>query len=531
VKKFVKIIGAAIAVIIVICIVASFADDETGGSESASPPAEERRETSVSTEGQTAGAVSDDSTEEPTAAGQAAGVSPSSGSAAPDEAVLRNSENTEGVLTGGDEFAFGGIEMSRAGEFDPDKKVKVSKSARALRRVVKQDVYGRELPDPFYFYRNLLNENEKKVYDQIYANAAELDPYFEITTKVPYNRLDAIIIAVRYDNPDLFWFDTNYKYTYDVNNNISSVTLGFNDTAKNIDAFKRRFYDCADSALEYVMTFGSDIDKVKYCHDLLTNLNSYAWADYNQSAYSALCTGKTVCAGYSFAFQYLMQRLGIPSAVIYGFAGEKHLWNIVRLDGEWYEMDVTWDDPSGNPPNTYYYNYFNITTGQMGNRRRYEPSSSLPSAGGTYYSYKNYYGSSPGSDFSRVSYNEPGRNLPPVYPGPARYEQPAPEPTHKPEPAPEPEPYAGGDYGDEEEYDDGEIPYYNTHEDKPGDDVYDSAVTQSHAQVEEWLMSLTDGEWAALWDSFAEFLDEDEMEELDEMDWDEFVDLMYQIMN
>jgi hypothetical protein len=433
---------------------------------------------------------------------------------AADTAAITLGEGVEGVLTGDEEIAFGFVEVSGEGEFDPDKKVKVSKSARALRRVVKQDVYGRELPDSFYFYRNLLSDSEKKVYDQIYANAVELDPYFEITTKVHYNRLDSIIIAVRYDNPDLFWFDTNYRYTYDGNGNISSVTLTFNDTEKNINAFKQRFYSCADSVLEYVMQFSKDVDKVKYCHDLLTNLNNYAWADYNQSAYSALCVGKTVCAGYSLAFQYLMQRLGIPSAVIYGFAGENHLWNIVRLDNNWYEMDITWDDPSGNPANTYYYDYFNITTAQMGNRKRFAPSTSLPTANSTVYSYYNYYGNRPGSNFDGVSYNNPSRALPPVYTGAA---QSAPLPTTSPQP----------DAYEEE--------YYNTHEDQSSggyEEIFnDGGDSWTYSDVEYWLMSLTDDEWDNLWDFFAEFLDDDEMEELDEMDWDEFVDLMYQIMN
>ena len=86
-------------------------------------------------------------------------------------------------------------------------------------------------------------------------------------------------------------------------------------------------------------------------HDYLTNTIQYVSGSlYNQSAYSAIVNGKTVCAGYAHAFQYCMQKLGIPAAYIVGYAkGEAHAWNILCLDGEYYGMDVTWDDPIGNP--------------------------------------------------------------------------------------------------------------------------------------------------------------------------------------
>ncbi|MDR0293433.1 MAG: hypothetical protein LBH95_04690 [Oscillospiraceae bacterium] len=420
-------------------------------------------------------------------------------------ALLSQGENEEGVLSGGEQFGAGFAEMSGEGEFDPDKKAGVSKNARPVRRIVKQDVYGNVLPDAFYYYRNMLSESERKVYDQIYANAAELDPYFELTTKVSRSRITEIVCAVRYDNPDLFWLDHLFYYTYDGSGYVTSMTLTFfKNAVANIGGYKRNFYNCADSILEYAMTFDNEIDMVKVCHDILTHINAYEWADMNQSAYSALCTGKSVCAGYSFAFLYLMQRLGIPCVSLYGYTGEDHLWNMVCLDGDWYEMDVTWDDPIGNPSNIYYYNYFNITTRQMGNRRRYAISSPLPQAGGTYYSYYNYYGYSPGTNLVSVKYGYPKSSLPPVYPASAPDTVPS-------DPAKPSQPQS--DYSVDEIF------------------SGENEEAWSCDEVEEWLMSLTDEEWIALWDVFMKFLDDDEMEFLDELDWDEFVDLMYAIMN
>lgn len=58
-----------------------------------------------------------------------------------------------------------------------------------------------------------------------------------------------------------------------------------------------------------------------------------------------------------------MQKLEIPTAFVVGYAGEAHAWNLIKLNGEYYNMVVTWDDPIGNPATTYYYDCFNVTDG------------------------------------------------------------------------------------------------------------------------------------------------------------------------
>ena len=79
-------------------------------------------------------------------------------------------------------------------------------------------------------------------------------------------------------------------------------------------------------------------------HDTLAERITYDLsAEMSQSAYSALVNGRTVCAGYARAFQYIMQRLGIPCYYCTGYAGESHAWNIVGMEDGYYNVDVTWD--------------------------------------------------------------------------------------------------------------------------------------------------------------------------------------------
>ncbi|MDE5950842.1 MAG: hypothetical protein K2H12_04590 [Acetatifactor sp.] len=100
-----------------------------------------------------------------------------------------------------------------------------------------------------------------------------------------------------------------------------------------------------------------DYEREKYVHNRLLELVEYqSGAPMSQSAYSALVNGKTVCAGYARAFQYLMQQLGIPCYYCTGYSGENHAWNIIYLYGEYYNVDLTWDDTE---PATY--KFFNKT--------------------------------------------------------------------------------------------------------------------------------------------------------------------------
>ncbi len=113
-------------------------------------------------------------------------------------------------------------------------------------------------------------------------------------------------------------------------------------------------------------------EKVKTVHDWIINNTTYdlSFADASQNIEGLIYNHTAVCAGYSKTFDYFMEVLDIPCDYITGYAkGESHAWNRVMLDGQWYYIDVTWDDP------VYRYNgvrkevcrdtYFLISEAQM----------------------------------------------------------------------------------------------------------------------------------------------------------------------
>lgn len=114
--------------------------------------------------------------------------------------------------------------------------------------------------------------------------------------------------------------------------------------------------------------YDNDYDRVKFFHDELVTGNRYDTTYSNYKLVDALGGRVCVCDGYSKAFQLLCRGVGVECIYVVGnTSGDNdggHSWNKVKLDGEWYNVDVTWDDPvpdGGSNPDNISYAYFLIT--------------------------------------------------------------------------------------------------------------------------------------------------------------------------
>ena len=237
---------------------------------------------------------------------------------------------------------------------------------------------GLSFDKEFYPYYHMLNEKMQHLYRQIYANALEVEKSFAPVEDVNAAQLKNVFEAVYNDHPELFWLDTEYSCKYRQGGSVIEVTPEYNRAAANLGQSKPFFDEEARIIVNGAGSANSDLEKEEYIHNALIEKADYALSSaMNQSAYSALVNGDTVCAGYSRAFQYLMQQVGIPCYYCTGYSGEDHAWNIVKIDGEYYNVDVTWDDTD---PSTY--DYFNKTDAEfVGTHIRTGLSVYLPACG------------------------------------------------------------------------------------------------------------------------------------------------------
>lgn len=134
--------------------------------------------------------------------------------------------------------------------------------------------------------------------------------------------------------------------------------------AKNVD---RRVDQVIRSVIRQDMT---RYEKIKAVHNWMIRNVKYDYYRLMQgyiprvshTAKGALVKKIAVCDGYAHAFQMIMKKLKIPCRFVVGSSGGVgHAWNMVKLGGKWYHVDVTFDDPIINGRNTNttpYYTYF-----------------------------------------------------------------------------------------------------------------------------------------------------------------------------
>ncbi|MBR2284459.1 MAG: hypothetical protein IJ874_08610 [Ruminococcus sp.] len=185
--------------------------------------------------------------------------------------------------------------------------------------------------------------------------------------------------CVLFDVPDLFWIDEaqigvkpssmTYKrsrstgtYTF----TITGLTFvpGYYDGFESFDQVLE-YKEKLDTAVADFEVSGDTLyDKLLSIHDQISLFTYYDTSGrFSGSALGGLVEPGVVCEGYSKAFKLICDREGIPCICVFGNYNEEeamaHMWNYVLMDdGEWYGIDVTWDDYDGQDGKDIIYSYF-----------------------------------------------------------------------------------------------------------------------------------------------------------------------------
>ena len=114
----------------------------------------------------------------------------------------------------------------------------------------------------------------------------------------------------------------------------------------------------------------TEYDTVKNIHDYLVLNIAYPTSYSGKGVHTldyALNEGTCICDGYSKAFYFLCRANGIDCIILKGTSinqsgvSEDHAWNKVKVNGKWYTVDVTWDDPIPDKKGRLKYYYFLVT--------------------------------------------------------------------------------------------------------------------------------------------------------------------------
>lgn len=140
-----------------------------------------------------------------------------------------------------------------------------------------------------------------------------------------------------------------------------------------------------DEALAVIKPGMTDLDKALALHDYLVLHIAYAYKDYiNDSLgeyvyniYGALQEGKAVCQGYAYAYYILLNNVNIENRMVVS-NNMNHAWNMLKIDGKWYHVDVTWDDPAWDILGRVRHEYFMLSDAAIKEKEHYDWSSYDP---------------------------------------------------------------------------------------------------------------------------------------------------------
>ncbi len=156
----------------------------------------------------------------------------------------------------------------------------------------------------------------------------------------------------------------------DIKNLLVSTSIEVKENKENIRAnihvkysVKKEDYILAEKKIDEwakknIKKNMSDYDKVKTIHDyIIQNITYSSTGKYDTRTYiSGILDKKAACEGYANLFYKLAKKSKLEVNILAGMSrGLRHAWNQVKINGKWYNVDVTFDDPLGDRGNNYSY--------------------------------------------------------------------------------------------------------------------------------------------------------------------------------
>ncbi|ALS29773.1 transglutaminase [Paenibacillus sp. 32O-W] len=187
-------------------------------------------------------------------------------------------------------------------------------------------------------------------------------------------RLPQLIRGALDGHDDIAYILDKFYYTIRTRDGVSviDISLKYRETKAQSAEVERQAAAALQSLIAPQM---NDHEKVKAIHDWIVRRLAYDESLRHYTAYEALDSGLAVCQGYALLAYKMLTMAGIEAKIAEGAVDTgEHVWNMVRLDGRWYHLDVTWDDPLPDRGDAVSYRYYLLTDAEMRRDHRWERS-------------------------------------------------------------------------------------------------------------------------------------------------------------
>ena len=198
--------------------------------------------------------------------------------------------------------------------------------------------------------------------DAVSTSGMVLPDYTISYSSLSLERATDIFLMFNYSNPQYYFINGGYAYIESRGILVPTFYTEFQSGSKRSQA-TQAMKNTITSWESTIASAGSTEQKAKAAHDLIAKKVQYddnyltnPDNPFHQSAYSVFCDDHSVCAGYTKAFEMLMNGAGIDTIAV---LSTDHAWNMIRINDSWYHMDCTWDDLDGYGGYEIIYRFFN----------------------------------------------------------------------------------------------------------------------------------------------------------------------------
>ncbi len=249
------------------------------------------------------------------------------------------------------------------------------------------------------YYYNTLTEGQKKIYASI-ANATKnfqsefvIRDYKAGTKDEFAEEVKVAIGAFMDDHPEAFYLKANYSsYVVEgILQNYGYVRLNY--TEDDVEKIKDELNKVAEKLSEYVdgLEGKTEFEKEVIIHDRLSY--DVVYSDLEEfpreyhTAEGPLLEGIGVCDGFAKALQLAYNKAGIDSIIVLGVINEPHAWNLVKIENEWYHVDLTSSHSVYADTGVVNHGYFNLNDENMKKFATMDVEDILPKATSNKYNF------------------------------------------------------------------------------------------------------------------------------------------------
>lgn len=230
---------------------------------------------------------------------------------------------------------------------------------------------------PHKFYYDKLDDIEKHAYNEILSNIYGMPERIRIPA-INGDQLDKVFSALLSDNPDLFF--VGRKCTLSAKGWSTFCSVEYYIDKETYNQQKAKLDEVCGRIISSLTDPSDEFRTELEIHDYIVRNCEYRLEKGEfvySSSYGALVNGEAACEGYSKAAKLLLDMAGIESAVVSGISDNTedpegpHMWNAVKVNGDFYYLDCTWDDPVNNKgEEMVMYAYFNLNDEMIASTHR-----------------------------------------------------------------------------------------------------------------------------------------------------------------